>query len=282
MAAEPTFPTVGNSPAEGADAARRSWLAQRRGWATLRTLRPAVIDLSVVDDVRSCPLDQLVDGDALTDLVARWGLNDEGLDEVPAALRVHCGKGLRIWQYPIQFAPYLVTLAGLGVRSYLEVGVRHGGSFVATTEYLRRVGPLRRAVGVDVIASPSLERYTELNEAAELAWINSRSAAFAELLERDGPIDLVFIDSHHEEEHCRAELELVRRHANMIAMHDISNVGCPGIGAVWQELRNSPDYRFWEFVAQYDSDDDDDPVAAAGPFMGIGLAVRNDRLEQTL
>ena len=51
----------------------------------------------------------------------------------------------------------------------------------------------------------------------------------------------------------------------MIAFHDITNVACPGIARVWQELKRTPGYRFYEYVDQYEG---------LGPYMGIGLAVR--------
>jgi len=80
----------------------------------------------------------------------------------------------------------------------------------------------------------------------------------------------VFIDSHHEETHCRAEVEQLLPRANMIALHDIANVRCPGIGRVWRELTALSGYEHFEFVEQYD---------ARGPFMGIGLLVRRSRME---
>jgi hypothetical protein len=80
-----------------------------------------------------------------------------------------------------------------------------------------------------------------------------------------GPIDLVFIDSHHREEQCRAEFALLADRARVIAFHDITNVGCPGVARVWQEVKALPDYECHEFVAQY---------GQRGPFMGLGLACR--------
>ncbi|MCU1283438.1 MAG: hypothetical protein JWM53_6984 [bacterium] len=110
------------------------FLAQRRGWATLKRQRPAAIDLARVALIRQCPRAQLEQRSDVASLLCELGLNDEGLSELPPELHAQCG-GLRIWQYPTQFAPYLAQLARLRVRSYLEI-VRHGGSFVATAEYL--------------------------------------------------------------------------------------------------------------------------------------------------
>jgi cephalosporin hydroxylase len=191
------------------------------------------------------------------------------MSEFPRELHSWCGRGLRIWQYPTQFSKYLAQLSRLNVRSYLEIGIRHGGSFVATTEYLERFHPLDFAVGVDVIPCPSMAAYQALNAKAAFWCTSTRAADFAARLDELGPIDLVFIDSHHEEEQCRAELGLVAERAGMIALHDIANVGCPGVSRVWQELKRSPGHACFEYVDQY---------GGLGPFMGIGLAVRRERL----
>jgi cephalosporin hydroxylase len=207
----------------------------------------------------------------LEQLLIRLGLNDEGLDELPVALHPHCGRGLLLWQYPNQFSRYLLFLSQLGVRSYLEVGLRHGGSFVTTIEYLNRFAPLAHALGVDVIPAPSLERYLDINPRATLVWMNSQTPAFEALLVERGPFDLAFIDSHHEEDQCRHEFELLRRHTRMVGMHDIVNMDCPGVRSVWAEVKASGEYICYEFTDQY---------PGLGPFMGIGLAVERTLLSE--
>jgi hypothetical protein len=248
-----------------------SFSTQRRGWATLRGLHPAAIDLRRIALIREYSTDELSQPSRVEALLLQLGLNGEGLTELPRDLHSHCG-GLRIWQYPMQFSKYLVQLSRLGIRSYLEVGIRHGGSFVMTAEYLERFRPLDFSVGVDVIDCPSMAEYQTINAKARFWCLNSRGAEFATRLDTLGPIDLVFIDSHHEEEHCRNELALLAPRANLIAFHDISNVGCAGIARVWEDVKRSSDYECFEYVDQY---------PGMGPFMGIGLAVRKKRLRQT-
>jgi len=241
------------------------WARQRRQWASLSALHATTIDLERIALIREADARALADTRFLESLLPRLGLNDEAIDEIPAGLRPHCGQGLRIWQYPRQFAPYLAALSQRGVRSYLEIGIRHGGSFVATTEVLERFHPLELAVGVDVIPCPSMAAYQRRNPKARFWCMNTRAPAFAAALDELGAIDLVFIDSHHEETQCRSELEIVAAHARMIAFHDIANVGCPGVGRVWQEVKRSPGYECFEYIEQYE---------ARGPFMGIGLAIK--------
>ncbi len=235
----------------------------------LKGLHPAPLDLGRISLVRGRSAQDLARPGALERLVAELGLNDEGIDEFPESLHRFCGGGLRIWQYPAQFGPYLACVAGLGVESYLELGVRHGGSFVATVEVLDRFRPLAFAVGVDIIPCPSLAAYARLNPRARFECLNTQGAGFGAFVESLGRADLVFIDSHHEEPQCRRELAALLPHANMVAMHDVANVGCPGIGRVWADVKASADFECFEFTQQYDG---------LGPFMGIGLAVRRERL----
>jgi hypothetical protein len=243
----------------------REWNQQKTGWAVLRRLHPAAIDLDRIALLRAAPAADLQDPQRLATLLAELGLNDEALDEFPPALHPHCGHGLRLWQYPIQFSPYLIHVSRLAIRSYLEIGIRHGGSFVITAEYLARFAPLRFAVGVDVIPCPAMGRYQEQNPQAQFWCQNTRAPDFPARLDALGPIDLVLIDSHHEEAQCRAELELFAGRARVLAFHDITNVGCPGVARVWQQVKAMPDYDCREFVEQYGD---------LGPFMGIGLASR--------
>ena len=105
-----------------------------------RRLHPEPINLSRVALIRERTLAELASPARVEALLLELGLNGEGLSELPPELHAHCG-GLRIWQYPTQFGRYLVQLSRLGVRSYLEIGIRHGGSFVATAEYLERFRP---------------------------------------------------------------------------------------------------------------------------------------------
>jgi hypothetical protein len=101
-----------------------------------------------------------------------------------------------------------------------------------------------------------------------LAWLDSHSSAFAELLAELGPFDLAFVDASHQEDQCRRDVELLTAHAGMIALHDVCHAGEPGVARVWAELVESPDWDCVEFVEQY---------AGLGPFMGIGLAVKSAR-----
>ena len=245
------------------------WNRQKASWATLKRLHPTPIDLNAISVLRTAADEDLRDTRRLEARLAELGLNDEALGEFPTALHAHCGRGLRLWQYPIQFSKYLVHLSRLGVRSYLEIGIRHGGSFVTTVEYLERFHPLAFAVGVDIIPCPAMANYQECNPKAQFWCHNTCAADFPARLDGLGPVDLVFIDSHHQEKQCRTELDMLAERASIIAFHDITNIGCPGVGRVWRAVTALPDYECHEYVEQY---------GALGPFMGIGLAINKQRV----
>jgi hypothetical protein len=113
-----------------------------------------------------------------------------------------------------------------------------------------------------------MDEYRRLNPKTSFERLNTQSPALAALVEKLGSIDLVFIDSHHEEAQCRRELEVLSPRAGMIALHDIANRDWPGIRAVWRELKAAGTHQCLEFTEQYGD---------LGPYMGIGLAVRRDR-----
>jgi hypothetical protein len=247
------------------------WDARRRTWGILSALRSIAIDLDRIHLIRERSLESLSRADDLEALFLELGLNDEGMDEFPPHLHPFCGTGLRIWQYPMQFGKYLAHVATLQVHSYLELGIRHGGSFVATVEILNRFFPLESAIGVDIIPCPSMAEYKTLNPRVEFCCLNTQSDDFSALINRIAPIDLVFIDSHHEETQCRLEFAAIRKSANIVAFHDVVNKSCPGVVRVWNEVKTTGDYECFEFTDQY---------AGIGPHMGIGLAVRKERLPQ--
>jgi hypothetical protein len=232
-----------------------------------RADRHRIIDLAGARALRGAAADALHDPERLAVLLAEGGLNDEHLEQYPAHLHPYCGKGLRLWQLPNQFAPYLIEVARHGVRRYLEIGVRHGGSFTATVEYLARVGELEEAVAVDIDAVPSLLPYPLDQPSVRLMQADTLSDRFAAWMDRHPGFDLAFIDGLHSYEGCRHDFETVRPRARMIALHDISNHIEPAVGQVWADIRRdyADAYDFYEFTAQYDG--------SGPPDMGIGLAI---------
>jgi len=238
---------------------------QKKSWAKLRKIRPSAIDLAKIDTIRTESPESLLDSDVLAELMLELGLNDDGLQDFPEFLRAHCGTGLRIWQYPSEFSRYLAYVLKLGVRSYLELGTRHGGTFVLTVECIDRCNGLKSAIGIDIMQCPSMSEYAEGNPKVEFLQVNTQSAEFRRAIDEHGHFDIALIDANHDEEECRKEFEFLKDRCSMVAFHDIANTEFPGVGIVWNDVRTLDRYRCHEFISDY-----------AEPHipMGIGLAVR--------
>jgi hypothetical protein len=242
--------------------------------------RTLPMELVCVQPLREATQDALRDATFIeNELLPRLGLNDEGLIQIPDELHPVCGRGLRIWQYPNQFAPYLAFLAGLNLRSYLEIGVRHGGTFVCTVEYLSRFHQLTKAVAMDLGACPSLEEYARTKPECRFIQMDSHSQEFREFLGNHALFDLALIDGDHSEDGCWQDFVVVREKASVLAFHDIVSDAVPGVGAVWRKLRasSSDEYEFFEFTEQYASVH----KRTGQRFLGIGVAVPRNRAART-
>lgn len=192
-----------------------------------------------LDVIRTCPRHLLTDVGWLEETIGSLGLTQPG---APAAR-----EGLAIWQSPRQLAPYLVTLAGLEIRSYAEIGVFYGGTFALTVEYLSRFHRLEYAVAIDPVIREPVQDYALEREEVVLMPVPSGDPMASQILNDVRP-DLVLIDADHSEEACRADWELARTVARYVAFHDIVEHTCPGVGKVWASLEGG---RRWAWTAQY-------------------------------
>jgi hypothetical protein len=239
-----------------------------KNWKKLKRLHPVSIDLTKIDLIREQSLELLSDPDEVKSLILELGLTDDSAEEFPVSIKANCGRGLHIMQYPIQFNRYLIDLSKLKISSYLEVGVRHGGTFVTTVEYLNKFYPLNFAVGIDIMPCPSIVEYQKINVRVEFVRLNTQTDKFSEFLEKYPQFDLVLIDANHEENECRNEFMSVRHKANIVVFHDIDNIDFLGVKTVWSEVKSMNEYDCYEYTEQYPE---------IGPYMGIGMAIRKDR-----
>ncbi len=239
-----------------------------KSWKKLKRLQPIAIELERISLIREKDLEFLSNPNNIQSLILALGLNDDGLEEIPENLHPYCGQGLRIWQYPIQFNKYLVDLSKLKISSYLEIGIRHGGTFVTTVEYLNKFYPLKLAIGIDIMSTPSMAEYKKINPRVEFVKINTQTIQFKEFIKESEQVDLVLIDANHEENECRNEFFTVKDKANIIVLHDITNIDFTGVKKVWNEIKSMEEYNCFEYTEQYEG---------IGPYMGIGMAVRKNR-----
>ena len=80
--------------------------------------------------------------------------------------------------------------------------------------------------------------------------------------------DLVLIDGDHSYTGALADYNLVRKHAEYIAFHDIRNIMCPGTQQIWLDMKQKyPSDLLHEWTEQYD----EVLLRMRGSIMGIGL-----------
>ena len=206
------------------------------------------------------------------------------LNEFPRELYPHCGRGIGLWQYPNQFAPYLASVARRIGRvpslTYAEVGVAAGGTFMFTCEYLRRfcveAGGVFRAYAADIarpsgVYSGTLDRFVMQGNGnnVHIKFIEGDCVALVDALETDGVdrMDVLLIDGDHTYEGVTKDYIALKDKARVLVFHDIVNQACPGVCRIWREIKTSGAYQCEEFTDQYPS--------VAGTYLGIGVCETN-------
>jgi hypothetical protein len=213
------------------------------------------------------------------EFILKLGLNDEVLDEQPEELKDFFGKGfgLKIWQYPNQFAKYIkfLTENANDISSYLEIGARHGGTFIVTSEILKKFNKnFRNSTAIDLIEpNINIQNYLKEREFASYKMINSISPEFISFINKN-PFDLVLIDGDHRYDFVKSDGDATRDISKIQVYHDIVNngPGCIGVGIYWDEIKNKykSSYNFYEFTDQYHS-----VIKRKNTtYLGIGVAVK--------
>lgn len=181
----------------------------------------------LLDLIRTAPLSALRDATYLEhELLPALGLCPDSPALYPAHLHAHFG-GLASWQYPVQFAPYLVDMSTRRIRRYLEIGTRHGGTFMITVEYLKRFNPIHMALAIDPYRSPLLAAYADMEALHRVRYVNvnSQSNEAYRAVQCYGPFDLAFIDGDHSLAGFMNDWVLARLNSRMVAYHDADNDG---------------------------------------------------------
>ena len=220
------------------------------------------MDLSRVDIIRQATLETFESAERIENFMPLLGFNDEIGSEQPAIVHANTG-GLRIWQYPNQFSKYLMFIKQFRASSYIEIGCRWGGTFIFTTEFLKRFGTVTESVAVDIFDSPVAD-YCALNPETKFLKMNSTGPEFKEFISTR-VFDIVFIDGDHSYSGVKADFETTRNSGKIFVFHDISSDACPGVVQFWNELKTLEGFSCIEFTEQYPD--------VNGNFLGIGVAI---------
>lgn len=228
------------------------------------------LELSRIICIQQADLDDLKNAHYLEEeLIPKLGFNTEILHEQPQVVKDNCG-GLLIWQYPNQFSKYLCLLQKQSISSYIEIGSRWGGTFILTTEYLKRFNHLEKSVAVDIIHSP-VEEYCASNPETMFMKSNSQSQEFKQYMATHH-FDLIFIDGDHSYAGVKNDYEISKDSGKIFVFHDIVSDPCGGVVYFWNELKEKEKdkYDFFEFTEQYN----DVWNATHQKFLGIGVAIK--------
>ena len=195
------------------------------------------------------------------------------LSEFPEVLYPYCGKGIGMWQYPNQFAPYINKVLENKIESYLEIGVAAGGTFTFTSKELIKNG-CKSCFAVDVAPVGTYDKCrgnpyngklaSFIKETPECAFYQGTSSQFFTQF-RPYPIDFVLIDGDHSYAGVVKDWIMAVGRAKIIAFHDIVNEVTPGVSKLWHEVKNNRFYHCFEYVEQY---------GLSRNYLGMGLLIQ--------
>lgn len=178
-------------------------------------------------------------------------------------------EGLYLSQDIRQFSEYLSFIIHVvrgRIYNYLEIGVFNAGTWVVTTEALRKVG-LKKSIGFDIKCSKMADMFAQMPYTSFYEG-DSRGSLLDDILKTEKIIDLVLIDGDHTYEGCKNDFEKAKDCSNVIVFHDIAGDAFPGVRRVWNEVKKQycNDYFFTVFysLSEY----------AKRPCLGIGVARR--------
>lgn len=191
-------------------------------------------------------------------------------------MRPETRSGRRASQNEFELRSFIDLMLARQVRSYLEIGARHGDTFF---EIMTALPKGSKGVAVDLPGGMwgTNKSRTALEEACSAlrshgydvrcVFGDSLSAGIRQIVMVEGPYDAALIDGDHRYEGVKADWENYGRFASLVAFHDIVGEGQAEkvhgnpveVPRLWTELKAGHEHV--EFVDE-------------GSMMGIGCIFR--------
>lgn len=227
---------------------------------------------NLVNLIRNAPLEKLTNATYLENiLLLELGLNDVNLYEFPSNLSQYYGKGLKTWEYPVQFSKFLVSLSTLQLNNYLEINVGRG-TFIIVSEYLKRFNPNIKTYSINPQYSLIMDVYiNNINPNSELILDFSNSKRFLDV--SSSQWDITFIDGDRSFEGITNQYNLIKKNSNILIIQDIVSDACPGVVSLWNILKKVyyKKNKIDEFTEQYE----EVSKRQNRKYMGLGVIYTN-------
>jgi predicted O-methyltransferase YrrM len=159
--------------------------------------------------------------------------------------------GLELQQVPEEYVEYLWFLKTINLKSYLNVGIGNGGSFMVES-YIQ--SNCKRCVAVD---NTSYGKFTNINNInARLTWLKENTDKSIEFFNMNSSdffksntekFDIIFIDGDHTYNGVKQDYENALNFINnggYIIFHDIGSAQCEGVVRIWNEIKNENSKEF--------------------------------------
>lgn len=157
---------------------------------------------------------------------------------------------LGVYQTPRQMAECIFDVLKLNIKSYLEIGLFNGGSYLIMTEFLKRKNPDVICIGIDITDKYMLEEVKPFLDGFQIGTSDDFKGE---------PFDLVFIDGDHTDFWVNRDWDNVGAPARYALIHDINQPTWPAVKVFWERMKQEKKYSEYTYQTE------------GKPVHGIGL-----------
>ena len=189
-----------------------------------------------------------------------WICNEAG-SQIPSYFYCTKDKNLQLQQIPEEYSKFLTFIKDRDIKTYLELGVGNGGSFLINSIFLQRSADTLHCV--DNIAY----RDTHVKQTPEKIQLKinilkdmfpEKDIKFTNISTDDffknntRMYDCIFIDADHSYEGVKADyinaLKAINKNG-FIIFHDVGNMSDGvGVGRLWEEIKHNYNYEEYKYT----------------------------------